>query len=121
MHYHSGVTGANSCIMSSKQPAAATTSQNTEDKREKIHALSSAKECYSMKLELLTNATAVDDALRFVYGKSKEKSLANTNEGDNEESRRPDRDQLKEEQEEETGERETISTISSKFVPSSME
>src|SRR5919202_5742075 len=38
----------------------------TEDKREKIQALSLAKECYSMKLDLLTNATVVDDAIRFV-------------------------------------------------------
>ncbi|MFL6315308.1 MAG: hypothetical protein ACJ73C_01030, partial [Nitrososphaeraceae archaeon] len=37
------------------------TSQQTEDQREKIQALSLAKECYSMKLELLTNATVVDD------------------------------------------------------------
>jgi hypothetical protein len=43
-----------------------TTSQQTEDNREKIQALSLAKECYSMKLELLTNATVVDDAIRFV-------------------------------------------------------
>ena len=42
------------------------TSQNTENKKEKIHALSLAKECYSMKLDLLTNATVVDDAMRFV-------------------------------------------------------
>lgn len=35
------------------------TAANTEDKREKIQALSLAKECYSMKLELLTNATVV--------------------------------------------------------------
>jgi len=40
------------------------TAQSTEDKREKIHLLSLAKECYSMKLELLTNATVVDDAIR---------------------------------------------------------
>jgi hypothetical protein len=40
-----------------------TTSQQTEDKREKIQALSLAKECYSMKLDLLTNATVVDDAI----------------------------------------------------------
>jgi hypothetical protein len=33
------------------------TAANTEDKREKIQALSLAKECYSMKLDLLTNAT----------------------------------------------------------------
>jgi hypothetical protein len=37
-----------------------------EDKREKIQALSLAKECYSMKLDLLTNATVVDYAIRFV-------------------------------------------------------
>jgi predicted transcriptional regulator len=42
------------------------TADNTDDKREKIHALSLAKECYSMKLDLLTNATVVDDAIRFV-------------------------------------------------------
>jgi hypothetical protein len=35
-------------------------------KSEKIKALTLAKECYSMKLELLTNATVVDDAIRFV-------------------------------------------------------
>lgn len=48
------------------------TAQNTEDKREKIQALSLAKECYSMRLDLLTNATGVDDAIRFV-SRSKEK------------------------------------------------
>ena len=42
------------------------TAQQSEDKREKIQALSLAKDCYSMKLELLTNATVVEDALRFV-------------------------------------------------------
>jgi hypothetical protein len=31
-----------------------------------IKALALAKECYAMKLELLTNATVVDDAIRFV-------------------------------------------------------
>src|SRR6266496_4765042 len=46
-----------------------TTAQSTEDRREKIQALSLAKECYSMKLELLTNATVVDDAIRFVAEK----------------------------------------------------
>ena len=48
------------------------TSQQAEDRREKIQALSLAKECYGMKLDLLTNATVVDDAIRFVreHGKS---------------------------------------------------
>jgi hypothetical protein len=48
------------------------TAANTEDKREKIQVLSLAKECYSMKLDLLTNATVVDDVIRFVAQKSKE-------------------------------------------------
>ena len=87
------------------------TAQSTEDKRETIQALSLAKECYSMKLELLTNATVVDDAIRFVSDKSKEKlkPSANDSKYDKDESKEPDydedRDQLEEEQEEEkTGE-----------------
>ena len=35
-------------------------------KSDKIKALALAKECYAMKLELLTNATVVGDAIRFV-------------------------------------------------------
>jgi len=35
-------------------------------KSDKIKALALAKECYAMKLELLTNAMVVDDAIRFV-------------------------------------------------------
>jgi hypothetical protein len=81
------------------------TAQSTEDKREKIQALSLARECYSMKLDLLTNATVVDDAIRFVSGKSKENSLDNSNEDDKEESKEPDYDedieQLEEKQQEE--------------------
>ena len=54
--------------------------------REKIQALSLAKECYSMKMDLLTNATVVDDAIRFVSSnKSREKqksSLDNSNQDD---------------------------------------
>ena len=42
------------------------TSQQTQDRREKIQALSLAKDCYAMKLDLLTNATVVDDAIGFI-------------------------------------------------------
>jgi signal transduction histidine kinase len=58
-----------------------TIESNADDKREKIQALSLAKECYSMKLDLLTNATVVDDAIRFVSQKSKEEveSASNSN------------------------------------------
>jgi hypothetical protein len=90
------------------------TAQSADDKREKIHALSLAKECYSMKTDLLTNATVVDDAIRFVSQKSKSKSeeelnsSSSDNEHDREESNEPDYDedgyQLEEEQEEQTGE-----------------
>ncbi len=87
-----------------------TTAHNAEDKREKIQALSLAKECYSIKLDLLTNATVVDDAIRFVSQESKDSlgSSDNNDEGDKEESEEPDydedKDQLEEEQEEGTGE-----------------
>src|SRR5919205_3205782 len=69
------------------------TSQQTDDKREKIQALSLAKDCYSMKLDLLTNATVVDDAMRFVSSKSKHNT--NSNEGNKEESNEPDYDEDK--------------------------
>jgi hypothetical protein len=36
-----------------------TTSNRAQDNKERIQALSLAKECYSMKLDLLTNATVV--------------------------------------------------------------
>ena len=85
------------------------TTANTEDKREKIHALALAKECYSMKLDLLTNATVVDDAIRFVSNKSDEKlKLSSNSNEDKKESKEPDydedQDQLEEEQEEEARE-----------------
>jgi hypothetical protein len=60
------------------------TAQSAEDKREKIQALSLAKECYSMKLDLLTNATVVDDAIRFVSESSKK---TNNNQGLEEDKR----------------------------------
>ena len=58
-----------------------------------------------MKLDLLTNATVVDDTIRFVSNKPKA-NLKSYTESDKEESEEPDynegKDQL-EEQEEETG------------------
>jgi hypothetical protein len=85
-------------------------SRELKEKDSQIQALSLAKDCYSMKLELLTNATVVDDAIRFVSHKSKGKtnSISSTNEDAKEESNEPDynedKDQLEEEQEEESGE-----------------
>jgi hypothetical protein len=68
------------------------TANNTEDKREKIQALSLAKECYSMKLDLLTNATVVDDAIRFVSHKSKGKPTSSSNDEDEDENESNERD-----------------------------
>jgi hypothetical protein len=74
-------------------------SQNTGDKREKIQALSLAKECYSLKLDLLTNATVVDDAIRFVSGRFKE-NVKSSSEGNKEESNEPDYHEYKDQLEE---------------------
>lgn len=41
-------------------------SQSNDSRIEKIKALTLAKECYGMKLDLPTNATVVDDVIRFV-------------------------------------------------------
>ncbi len=83
------------------------TAQQTEDKRERIQALSLAKECYTMKLDLLTNAIVVDDAIRFVSSKANA-NLKSSIEGDKEKSSEADYDEdqnhlEKHEQEEETG------------------
>lgn len=73
--------------------------------------MSLAKECYSMKLDLLTNATVVDDAIRFVSSNKSKHNLSSS--GDNDESYKDkskepdyneDKDQLEEQQEEESEE-----------------
>jgi hypothetical protein len=104
------------------------TSQQAEDRREKIQALSLAKECYSMKLDLLTNATVVDDAIRFVCEKSKEKvkeqtessssSFSDISNEEDKESREPDYyddeksdKEGEEKQEQETGEITTTNHV----------
>jgi hypothetical protein len=46
-------------------------SKGTEDKRERIQALSLAKECYSMITDLLTNVGVIREAMRFVTDKKK--------------------------------------------------
>jgi hypothetical protein len=71
-----------------------------------------------MKLDLLTNATVVDDAIRFVSAnRSKQKlkiSVDSSNEDDKYESKEPnyneDDNQVEEEQEEESGEMTSATT-----------
>ena len=78
-----------------------------------MQALSLAKECYSMKLDLLTNATVVDDAIMFVSQKSRKKSKSSTNNNeDNKESNEPDYDKDEYQiEEEETGEITTANQV----------
>jgi hypothetical protein len=63
-----------------------------------------------MKLDLLTNATVVDDAIRFVSSNRSKDNLSSSESSnqDDKESNEPDydedKDQLEEEQEEEIGE-----------------
>jgi uncharacterized protein YchJ len=104
------------------------TSQQAEDKREKIQALSLAKECYSMKLELLTNATVIDDAIRFVASEKSQgkehqvKSSSDSSNEDDKESKEPDYNdndensdkEGEEKQEEQTGEK-TATTVNTVF------
>jgi hypothetical protein len=90
---------------------ASNAAQSTEDKREKIQSLSLVKECYSMKLDLLTNASVVDDAIRFVssnkYKQELKSSSTNSNEDDKEESNQHDYDEDEYQLEEEKQEEET--------------
>lgn len=65
--YEKCLVGLTSILKKAWNTATAT---NTKDKREKIQALLLAKECYGMKLDLLTNATVMDDAIRFVSERS---------------------------------------------------
>ena len=60
--YEKCLTGLNAILRESWNMS----NQSDVDKREKVQALSLAKECYSMKLEILTNATVVDDAMKFI-------------------------------------------------------
>jgi DNA-binding transcriptional regulator LsrR (DeoR family) len=60
------------------------TSEQIEDKRTKIQALSLAKECYNMKLELLTHSTVVDDAMRFVSQHQSNNDKGNDSKGKSE-------------------------------------
>ena len=67
----------------------------------------------SVTLELLTNATVVDDAIRFVSQQSK-MTIKSSSQDNQEESKEPDydedQDQLEEEQEEEIGEKAAVAT-----------
>jgi hypothetical protein len=105
--YEKCIVGLNSILTE-----AWNTTANTEDKREKIQALSLAKECYAMKLELLTNATVVDDAIRFVSEKPKEKLKlpSSAHNGESKEQDYGEKGEEEQEEEKESGEIITTTT-----------
>jgi hypothetical protein len=51
-----------------------TSRKEETDTKEKLSALALAKDCYSMKLELLTNGSVVEDAARFVIAHRREEA-----------------------------------------------
>ena len=59
--YEKCLTGLNSILRESWSM-----SENAIDKREKIEALKLARDCYSMRLDLLTNSNVVNDSIRFI-------------------------------------------------------
>ena len=84
------------------------------DNKTVLQALALINDCNKYKMDLTTNGVIITDAIKFVQT-NKEK-LMNTKEEDNgsKESKEPDynidKDQLEEEQEEETGEKATTNT-----------
>jgi hypothetical protein len=82
--------------LNSLQSKAWDISENPDvEERTKVQALSLAKECIISKLDLLTNTTVVDDAMKFVE-KSKEKLISKEEENVDNESKEPDYDEDKE-------------------------
>jgi hypothetical protein len=73
-----------------------------------------------VKLNLLTNATVVDDAIRFIADRSKDKetpkSSANDSEHDKEESKEPDYDEDQDQLEEVIDETREITTVTTNHV-----
>jgi hypothetical protein len=57
----------------------------TRDERLRLQALQLANECYKHKIDLVTNATRIEDALKFERNKNKKESTSNkmTNDDDN--------------------------------------
>lgn len=60
--YENCLEGLNDILIEAR----AMTSDAESDKRERLQALSLAKECYAMKLDLLSSAKVVDRAIAFV-------------------------------------------------------
>jgi hypothetical protein len=75
-------------------------SEKSNEQKTQVQALSLAKDCIINKLDLLTNATVVDDAIRFASNRSNEKlrSSSNSIQDDKESDYDKDQNQLEGEQ-----------------------
>jgi hypothetical protein len=62
--YHKCLVGITAIMKESWKTADAAESEG--DRRDKLQALALAKECYAMKLDLLSSATVVDRAVKFL-------------------------------------------------------
>jgi hypothetical protein len=88
--YEKCLTGLNSILRESWSM-----SNTAVDKREKIEALKLARDCYSMRLDLLTNSNVINDSIRFIEkSKNNEKeNLSNKKENiDQSDIQRPTED-----------------------------
>jgi hypothetical protein len=75
--YEKCITGINEIL----KLAWAETSERDIERREKMQALSLAKECYIIKLDLLTNASILNDAMKFVASHQHQKHQQQNQEG----------------------------------------
>jgi hypothetical protein len=73
--YEKCLTGLNSILRESWSM-----SDTAIDKREKIEALKLARDCYSMRLDLLTNSNVINDSMRFIEKSKEKENLSNKKE-----------------------------------------
>ena len=104
--------------LNSLQKKAWETSENPDvEERTKVQALSLAKECVINKLDVRTNATVVDDAMKFVE-QSKEKLICSKakKEENDKEPKEDDYDQQLEQKQEEEDSGKITTTITTNHV-----
>jgi len=119
--YQRCLTGMNQVLKSSWQIANNNTKgqdQNdnnnntltTCDERTRLQALSLINDCYKYIMDLTTNGVVITDAIKFVQT-NKERLMSKEDKESKEPDHDEDKNQLKEKQEEETGEQETTNLV----------
>jgi transposase len=102
------------CMIGMKQNLKQTLeiAESAADPKVKLQARAIANDCYKYIMELATNGVVITDAIKFVQ--TNKQKLTMSKREDDKESKEPDydedRNQLEEEQEEETGEKATKNT-----------